>query len=171
MKIKAKLISLAGGLNESILCFSMKGKDALSSLEKYKDKEVSVEIKKPSQKRSLDSNAYFWVLNEKIAQAVGTDKDSVYIDMLGKYGKFTHIIVKPEAVGRMTREWRASKILGEVLVNGNVGVQIQCYYGSSTYDQAEMCRLIEGVVNECHDLGIDTMTPDEIAEMNSRWAV
>ena len=171
MKITAKLLSLTGGLNESIICFSMKGKDALSSLEKYKDKEVSVEIKKPSKKRSLDSNSFFWCLCEEIAKAVGTDKDSVYIDMLGKYGKFTHIIVKPEAVDRMMKEWRASKVLGEVLVNGNVGVQIQCYYGSSTYDQAEMNRLLQGVVDECHDLGIDTMTPDEIAEMTSRWAI
>ena len=171
MKITAKLISLAGGLNESIICFSMKGKDALSSLEKYKDKEVSVEIKKPSQKRSLNSNSFFWCLCEEIAQAVGTDKDSVYIDMLGKYGKFTHIIVKPEAVDRMMKEWRASKVLGEVLVNGNIGVQIQCYYGSSTYDQTEMNRLLQGTVDECHELGIDTLTPDEIAEMNSRWAV
>ena len=149
----------------------MKGKDDLPALEKYKDKEIFLEVKKPSQKRSLDSNSFFWTLCEKIAQAVGTDKDSVYIDMLGKYGKFTHIIVKPEAVDRMIKEWRASKVLGEVLVNGNVGVQIQCYYGSSTYDQTEMNRLLQGTVDECRELGIETKTPDEIAEMNSRWGV
>lgn len=158
-------------METSLICFAVKGKDDLPALEKYKDKEIFLEVKKPSQKRSLDSNSFFWTLCEKIAQAVGTDKDSVYIDMLGKYGKFTHIIVKPEAVDRMIKEWRASKVLGEVLVNGNVGVQIQCYYGSSTYDQTEMNRLLQGTVDECRELGIETKTPDEIAEMNSRWGV
>ena len=169
MKITAKLLSLTGGLNESIICFSMKGKDALSSLEKYKDKEVSVEIKKPSKKRSLDSNDYLWVLCEKIAKAVRTNKDDVYREMIGEYGVFDHIIVSPEAVEPTIRKWRNCKVLGEVLVDGEYGVKLQCYYGSSTYDQAEMNILLQGVVDECHDLGIETMTPDEIAEMNSRW--
>lgn len=171
MKIKAKLLSLTGGLNESILCFSMKGKDALSSLEKYKDKEVYLEIKKPSKKRSLDSNSYLWELCDKIAAVVGTNKDDVYRDMLCEYGVFAHVFVSPDAVESTIRKWRASKIIGEVTVDGMVGIQIQCYYGSHTYDQAEMNRLIAGVVNECHDLGIETETPDEIAAMNSRWAV
>lgn len=171
MKIKAKLLSLTGGLSESILCFSIKGKDALSSLEKYKDREVYLEIKKPSKKRSLDSNAYFWVLCEKIAEEVGTDKDSVYLEMLERYGKFTHAIVRPEAVDAFRKNWKASRIIGDVIVNGDIGVQLQLYYGSSTYDQKEMCRLINGIVNECKDLGIETMTPDEIAAMNEGWGV
>lgn len=164
-------MSLAGGLEESIICLAVKGKDILSSLEKLQGMELSVEMKKPRKKRSLDSNAYFWVLCDKIAEKVGTDKDSVYLDMLEHYGKFTHVIVKPEAAERMMKEWRACRILGEVTVNGATGVQLQCYYGSSTYDQAEMCKLIDGVVNECKDLGIETLPPDEIAAMNARWAV
>lgn len=171
MEFRARILSLAGGLEESIVCLAVKGKDILSSLEKLQGKELNVNVKKPTKKRSLDSNSYFWVLCEKIADEVGTDKDSVYLDMLEQYGKFTHIIVKPEAVERMRKEWRASRVLGDVTVNGSKGVQIQCYYGSSTYDQKEMCRLIDGIVNECHDLGIETMTPDEIAAMNAGWAV
>ena len=171
MKITAKLLSLTGGLNESILCFSMKGKNALSSLEKYKDKEVSVEIKKPSQKRSKDSNSYFWTLCEDLADEWGVDKEAAYVEMLLRFGKFTHIIVKPEAVDRVRREWRASEVYGTVLVNGEEGVQIRCCYGSHTYDQSEMNKLILGTVRVCEENNICTKTPDEIAEMNSRWAI
>ena len=171
MKITAKLLSLTGGLNEIILCFSMKGKNALSSLEKYKDKEVSVEIKKPSQKRSKDSNSYFWTLCEDLADEWGVDKEAAYVEMLLRFGKFTHIIVKPEAVDRVRREWRASEVYGTVLVNGEEGVQIRCCYGSHTYDQSEMNKLILGTVRVCEENNICTKTPDEIAEMNSRWAI
>lgn len=158
-------------METSLICFAVKGKDDLPALEKYKDKEIFLEVKKPSQKRSLDSNAYFWKLCEKIAQAVGTDKDTVYLEMLERYGKFTHCILRPEAVDAFRMGWKASRILGEVIVNGDIGVQLQLFYGSSTYSQEEMNRLIQGTVSECHDLGIETKTPDEIAEMNSRWGV
>lgn len=171
MKIKAKLLSLTGGLSESILCFSIKGKDALSSLEKYKDREVYLEIKKPSKKRSLDSNSYFWTLCEDLADEWGVDKETVYIEMLLRFGKFTHIIVKPEAVDRVRREWRASEVYGTVLVNGEEGVQIRCCYGSHNYDQSEMNKLILGTIRVCEENNICTMTPDEIAAMNEGWGV
>lgn len=171
MEFRARILSLAGGLEESIVCLAVKGKYILSSLEKLQGKELNVNVKKPSKKRSLDSNSYFWVLCEKIAEEVGTDKDSVYLEMLERYGKFTHAIVRPEAVDAFRKNWKASRIIGDVMVNGDIGVQLQLYYGSSTYDQKEMCRLINGIVNECKDLGIETMTPDEIAAMNAGWAV
>lgn len=59
--------------------------------------------------------------------------------------------------------------LGEVTVNGKTGVQLQCYFGSSTYDAKEMSVLIDGVVSECKEMGIETMTPDEIARLKSEW--
>lgn len=171
MRLNVKMASLTSCLGENLVCFSFKGAEALEAIEKYKGKEVSLDIATKRKKRSLDSNAYFWTLCGRIAEAVGTDKDSVYLDMLSKYGKFTHIIVRPEAVERMCQEWRASRILGEVLVNGQRGIQVQCFYGSSTYDQSEMNHLILGVVEECRELDIETMTPSEIQEMNKRWCV
>ena len=49
--------------------------------------------------------------------------------------------------------------------------QLQCYKGSSLYDTLEMSRLIDGVVSDAQELGIDTMTPEEIREMKERWNV
>lgn len=43
------------------------------------------------------------------------------------------------------------------------------YYGSSTYDTEQMSRLIDIVVQDCKALGIETKTPDEIANMLSLW--
>ena len=53
--------------------------------------------------------------------------------------------------------------------SGKTGVQIQCFFGSHTYDTKEMSRLIEGTVSEAKELGIDTRTPEEIALMTEEW--
>ena len=53
----------------------------------------------------------------------------------------------------------------------NIGVDGTTYRtykmlrGSSTYDTKEMSRLIEGLVAECKDQGIDTLPPDEFNRM------
>ena len=133
------------------------------------DKPHDAELKMHRGKRSLDANAYLWVLLDRMADALHMDKWDVYIECLSRYGVFTHVIVKPEAVDRVKHEWRAVSELGPVEVNGKTGVQLQCYYGSHTYDTKEMARLIDGVVSVCHDLGVETKTPDEIDRMKAGW--
>ena len=133
------------------------------------DKPLSVEIKQFRNRRSLDANAYFWVMCEKIAAAIRSSKDEVYLDLLSRYGVFTHIIVKPVAVERVKAEWRTVRDLGEVTVNGNTGIQLQCFFGSSTYDTKEMSRLIDGAVTDAQALDIETATPAEIALLKEAW--
>lgn len=53
--------------------------------------------------------------------------------------------------------------------NGQTGVQIQAYFGSSQYDTKQMSRLIDGIIYEARELGIETATPEEVALMKSRW--
>ena len=132
-------------------------------------KQYIADLKEKRNRRSLDANAYLWVLLEKVAVAVNSDKDRVYLDMLSRYGVFTHMVVKPAVVERVKQEWRTVRELGEVTVNGQTGVQLQCYFGSSTYDTKEMSRLIDGVVSECRELGIETATPEELARIKETW--
>ncbi len=134
-----------------------------------KGKLLSVEIKPYRQKRSLNANAYLWVMLDKLAVALNTTKDELYIEMLDRYGVFTHLIVKPEAVERVKSEWRTSRELGEITINNKTGVQLQVYYGSSSYSVAEMARLIDGVVSECQDIGIETLPPDELESLKNLW--
>ena len=142
----------------------------LDDLEKIRNCEkLKIEAVKYNEKRSLDSNAYLWVLLQKIGEVIHKDKWEVYLDMLQRYGVFTHTIVKPEAVARVKEVWRTVRELGEVTVNGQKGVQLQCYYGSSTYTNKEMARLLDGVVSECKDLNIETLTEDELNSMKESW--
>ncbi len=145
--------------------------DISKQLESITDKLLTITAKLFRNKRSRDANSYSWVLMQRIAETIKSDKWSVYLDMLGRYGVFTHIIVRPGVVDRVVSEWRTVKNLGEVTVSGQTGIQLQCYFGSSTYDTKEMSVFIEGIVSECHELGIETATPEELDRMKKEWGV
>lgn len=133
------------------------------------EKEYDIEIKVHRQRRSLDANAYLWVLLGEMAGVLRTNKDDLYLVMLERYGVFTHIIVKPHVVEKVKQEWRTVKVLGDVVVNGQTGVQLQCYFGSSTYDSKEFAILLDGVISEAKEMGINTATEDERDRMINEW--
>lgn len=146
--------------------------DITASIDKIRDKLLNLTAKIHREERSLDANAYAWVLMQKIAEAIHTDKWSVYLMMLERYSPvFTHIIVRPEAVERVKGEWRTVKVLGPIQVNGSSGIQLQCYFGSSTFDSKEMASFIDGIVSECKEMGIETLPPDEIERMRREWGI
>jgi hypothetical protein len=134
------------------------------------NKELMVQAKVHRNKRSLDSNAYAWVLMQKIAEATGLDKWDVYLNCLQRYSRaFTHVIVKPNAIDRLKELYRVCIDLGEVTVNGKTGHQLQVYFGSSTFDTKEMSVFIDGIVSECKDLEIELLPPSEIERMKKEW--
>ena len=48
-------------------------------------------------------------------------------------------------------------------------VNVTLWYGSSTYDTEQMARLIDRVVEDCREAGIETMTPQQLAALKSQW--
>ena len=107
-------------------------------------KILEVEIKIKRKRRSLNANAYLWEVLGRMAAVLKTDKDSVYLMMLERYGVYTHVCVKPAAVERVKQEWRTVRELGEITINGQKAVQLQCYFGSHTYNSKEFSILLDG---------------------------
>lgn len=139
----------------------------LAQLEK-----IDIKAGRHKKKRSLDSNAYAWVLMQKIAEAINSDKWSVYLVMLQKYSReFTFVICKEKAIEKLKELYRTCVDLGEVNVNGTTGHQMQVFFGSSTFDTKAMSVFIDGIVSECKDLGIETLPLDELERMKSAWSV
>ena len=138
-------------------------------IRKANEKPYTVEIAPLKKKRSLDANGYLWVLLQKIAEALHSTKDEVYLEMLSRYGQFTHIVVKPNAVEKFKSEWRTVRDLGEVTINGKTGIQLQCFFGSSTYDSKEFSVLLDGVISEAKELGIETLSETEADRMIKEW--
>lgn len=131
-------------------------------LEKYKNKDLDISFVQHRARRSLDANACLWACLGDIAKAINQDNWSVYLLMLERYGKFTHILVKPEVVEAVRLQWRETKIVGETKVDGKPMVQMLCFFGSSTYDSAEFSRLLSGVISEMQDMHLEVPASAEM---------
>ena len=167
---KLKGIARDWNTNQFNITFTINEESVINEVDKLKDSKLSIKAVKHREKRSLDSNAYAWVLMQKIAEAVNSDKWSIYLECLKKYSRsFSHVIVKPEAVEKMKELYRTCVDLGEISVNGMTGHQLQVYYGSSTFNTKEMSVFIDGIVSECKELGIETIPPAELERMKAQW--
>lgn len=132
-------------------------------------KELVVEITIRRKRRSLNANAYLWQVLGQMAAVLRTDKDEVYLTMLERYGVYTHVCVKPAAVERVKQEWRAARELGELTINGQKAVQLQCYFGSHTYNSKEFSVLLNGVLDEAKELGIEILSEADKDLLLKEW--
>ena len=126
-------------------------------------------IKEFRPKRSLDANAALWKMLSMMAEVLHTTKDELYLEMLDRYGVFTHIVVKQNVVDRVKQEWKTVRELGEVTVNGKTGIQLQCFFGSSTYDSKEFSTLLDGVIEEGKAIGVEFISREEQERMIGEW--
>jgi len=134
-------------------------------------KELSVEIKKWREKRSLSANGLLWKMCYEIGCVINRSKDDVYESMIERYGVFTHIAVKENAVEMFKQQYKLVREIGGCKVNGKDGIQLQCYFGSSNYDTKQFSHLLDGVLNEAKDLDIETITPQEKALLMENYEV
>jgi hypothetical protein len=87
--------------------------------------------------------------------------------MLKEYGQSEMISVKSSV--DLTRYLKYFEVAGESTLNGKEFTHYKVYKGSSEFDTREMSIFIDGIVQECKNVGIETMTPDEILKMESLW--
>lgn len=141
-------------------------------LEQAKDKQF--EIKEYRPKRSLDSNAYCWVLLGKLQDKLNIPKEEIYRDLIKNIGSYEIIPVKNEAVERFVQAWKHNGIgwVCETTKSKLEGfTNVLAYYGSSTYNTKEMSRLIELIVQECNQLNIETKSKNEIDSLLEQWDI
>ena len=131
------------------------------------DADVSVEVKKWREKRSMSQNAYAWVLIGKIAQCISPpmNKEEVYVEMLKRYGQGGIISIQKDKLDMTLRAFDYYAPKGEGTVNGKEFIHMMVYVGSSKYYSKEMATFISGIVEDAKELGIETLTPDEIAKL------
>ena len=164
--------------NNMIISFVVSGQDitpARDTVKKIKDyknngKEIlKIECDIARAKRSLDANAYAWVLIDKIAKTLSIDKAEVYKAAIKDIGGVSEIIcVKEQASERLCSAWNAKGIgwQSETVSSKIDGcTNVILYYGSSVYDTKQMSLLIEHLIYEAKSLGIEVLSPDEIAKM------
>lgn len=136
-------------------------------------KKYALEIKEYRERRSLDANAYCWVLIDKISAKMGIDKVEVYRKAIEDIGGNSDIVcAKTEAVESLRKAWERNGIgwLTETMPSRIEGcTNVILYYGSSSYDTAQMSRLIDHVAQDAKALDIETLSPQELAVLEGKW--
>ena len=145
--------------------------DFREGYEALKGSELEINIKKWRARRSKDANAYFHVLVNQIAEALGKSDDDVKTDMVLRYGAIARDedgmktgCMLPEGVD-VAKYYRYSKWYKFAEIDGRRYSCYLFYKETHEMDSKEMARLIDGTIQEAKELNIDTDTPEE----RSRW--
>lgn len=143
------------------------------SMDSQPGKKYQAEIKQYYKKRSLDANAYCWVLLHKLSAEIGLPAKEIYRNLIPDIGgNCETVCLKEDAAEWLKKSWESHGIgwVTESVPSKLPGcVNLILYSGSSSYDTVQMSRLVDLVVQECKQLDIETATPDELALMKARW--
>ena len=175
MDIKATFTrALQGELGQYEITFTTTDKAAVLKLKTQdRQKVLDLSVKEHREKRSLDANAYFHVLVGEIARETRSSADEVKIDLVLNYGTIATLddgtpfkICLPKGA-KPFQFYPYCRWIGET-ENGK-GEWYICYKHTHELNTKEMARLIDGTIAEAKELGIETRTPQQIAEMMSLW--
>ena len=171
--MKGRLLDLAVGLDgKQRITVAVEG-DMRETYDALHESDISIEIKKYRVKRSLDANAYCWVLIDKLAPVRQMPKAEIYQTCIRSIGGVSEVVcVKDDAVERLIDGWHHNGLgwVTDTMPSKIPGcTNVVLYYGSSTYDTKQMASLIDAVVEACKSVDIDVATPDEIAKYKEEW--
>ena len=127
------------------------------------DREKIFEIKEKKAKRTLTQNAYYWVLLHELAKALKIDNDTAHKMMLERYGVYEVISVLNGI--DLTCYFKYFEEIGSGTVNGKQFTHYKIFKGSSQMDSKEFAVLLDGLISDCEELGIPTLTREEIAKL------
>lgn len=136
------------------------------------DKDKKFEIKEHREKRSLNANAYAWVLIGKIAETIGNTKEEVYKEYIKHKGIYRVITIAKEAAPTFMKVW-SERGLGWICETSETKiaglVDVVAYYGSSSYNTKQMAGFIDYIIEEAKALDIEVLPPDEVERLKSLW--
>lgn len=127
------------------------------------DAEKLYEIKEKKSKRSLTANAYYWSLLNQLASVMRTSSEEAHFMMLKRYGQYEVISVLSDI--DIHGYFKYYKEIGHGTVDGKDFCHYKIYKGSSEMDSKEFSVLLDGLISECEEVGIPTLTPDEVAKL------
>lgn len=174
--IKIQEIRLEGG------CFIIKpvrediGK-AMALIKGLMNRQYTLEIKQFRKKRSLDANQKLWALINEMSTIIHLTPEEIYQGYIPDVGDNYHVYpVKPEKLNEEAYDWcyghlgRMVEDMGPCRIWDLRGYHnVRFYKGSSEYDVPTFQRLLDLVIQDCRNLGIETMSDRERSLLMEEW--
>lgn len=140
----------------------------------FKDKLYDLTVKEHRERRSLDANAYAWVLIDKLSEALHRKKPDIYREAIRNIGGVSETFCAvTEAAKKLADGWDDGSHLGrqaiieEALFPGCSNVTL--YFGSSEFDTKQMSVFIDGIIEDCKAVGIETLPPEKLVLLKEEW--
>lgn len=142
------------------------GANFRETFDMLKDKDIVVEIKKASDRRTNNQNAFAWKLIDEIAAAKHEKVSTIYRDSLKDVGGISTIVgMKNEAIPVFRDGWEKGHLGRQVeIIPGSERPgwsNVKIFFGSSEFDTEQMSRLIDNLIQDAEALGIPTITEKE----------
>lgn len=124
------------------------------------DKVYDVKIEPFSEKRTKSMNSYYWVLVTELASKLNTSKDELHAELIKRYAPRDYLSMLSQV--NINDYFPYYDLQSTYKSNGNTFKSYLVYKRSSDMNKNEFRGLLDGLVSECHECGISTMTPQEI---------
>lgn len=124
------------------------------------------EVNVYKEKRNKDQNAKYNKLLNQLSKKLKIGVEELHFDMLKNYSPRYEILVPADKEIRGIEYYeRKSKISK----NGKEYIVYQVYTPSHELKTDEFAILLDGVIQECKNQGIDTRSPEEIERDNNLY--
>lgn len=125
-------------------------------------------LKPVTNKRSLTANGYYQVLLDKLTAVVQGRREEIHRELLARYGVTdTDQNGKPILL-RMRADISPLELSGTYLdaIGEQDGYVIyRVLKGSSKMNTVEFSHLLDGLISECKELGIEVLTDEELQRL------
>lgn len=172
MNLQGKLADLSRDYKTNKYKITFLVNNAINSLEEIENVELlDIEVKKHRDKRSDRANRYFWKLLQEICEKQSIDTIEDYKRRVRELGIFRRMTTEVENVKTIEYMWNKNGIAWFIdvfdtqIINDKEYKILHLYYGSSSFNSKQMSRLIDGLVQDCKAVGIETKSPEEIQSM------
>ena len=168
MELRGTIKRLGNTFPERKILIELETDGRLEDIEKLQGKDLDITLKAHREKRSLDANAFLWSCLGKMGGVLNEPTYDMYLYSLEKYGKFIFVQVIENAYEDLKRMWRHTKIIDDFIgLNPITGekekyLEVLCFFGSSTYNSKEFSRLLEGVISDMEQMGLERPTDEHL---------
>ena len=150
---------------------------AMALIRTSKKKLYVLNVKEHRNKRSLDANQKMWALIHEMSTMIKLTPEEIYQGYIPDVGNNYRVLpVKPEDINEFAADWcnghigRMVEDMGPCRLRDLRGYHnLKCYKGSSEYDVETFSRLLELVMQDCRQLGIETMSEREQSLLLEEW--
>ena len=148
----------------------------IENIEQLKNQDkLNIELKKYRKQRSNDANKYFWKLLSEYSEQKEVDTIEEYKERVKRLGIFRQFKIEKDNTSTFEKMWNAQgiawfcEVLDTDFIKDTEFKIINAYYGSSSFNTKQMSRLINDLVEDCKQVGIETRPKEEIDALLKEW--